>query len=123
MAKSWGGPIDMSSDRPPRVDSVVEGRVHYACGFCGHGVNPTYIAASCLVEVVLGERGEWRDLPIYARPMDRFPPEPFRTVGARAIRRVILSCEDAEAQGLQSGPIARSVAALPALLGIKLGTR
>lgn len=123
VEKSWGGPIDMSSDRLPHVDSLVEGKVHYACGFCGHGVNPTYMAAACLAELVLGEKGEWRSLPIHTRRMDRFPPEPFRTVGARMIRRAILTCEDAEARGEHPGPVARSIAALPALLGIKLGTR
>jgi glycine/D-amino acid oxidase-like deaminating enzyme len=123
IAKSWGGAIDMSSDRLPRVASLVKGKVHYACGFCGHGVNPTYIAAACLAEIVLGRKGEWRSLPIYERDMERFPTEPFRTLGARAIRRAIISCEDAEQEGRKAGAVARSVAALPSLLGIKLGTR
>jgi len=123
VAKSWGGAIDMSSDRLPRVGSLVEGKVHYACGFCGHGVNPTYIAAACLSEVVLGRRGYWRGLPIYEREMEAFPPEPFRTLGARAIRRAIITCEDAEQAGKRAGIVPRSVAALPKLFGIKLGTR
>lgn len=123
VAKSWGGAIDMSSDRLPRVGSLVEGKVHYACGFCGHGVNPTYIAAACLSEIVLGQHGPWRALPIHERKMEKFPPEPFRTIGARTIRRAILTCEDAEQEGKRASALARSVAALPTLLGIKLGVR
>lgn len=123
IAKSWGGPIDMSSDRLPRVGSLAPGRVHYAAGFCGHGVNPTHIAGACLAELVLDRRYDWRDLPIFERPMERFPPEPFRTLGARAIRRAIIACEDAETEGRRPGPLARAVAGLPARLGLRLGTR
>lgn len=123
IAKSWGGPIDMSSDRLPRVGSLAPGRVHYAGGFCGHGVNPSHIAGACLAELVLDRERDWRGLPIYERPMDRFPPEPFRTLGARAIRRAIIACEDAEAEGRSPGLLARTIADLPARLGLRIGTR
>ncbi|AJE47524.1 NAD(P)/FAD-dependent oxidoreductase [Celeribacter indicus] len=123
VEKSWGGPIDMSSDRLPRVGSLVPGKVHYACGFCGHGVNPTYIAGACLAELVDGRAEDWRRLPIFERKMPELPPEPFRTFGARLIRRAILSCEDAEAAGQSPKPLPRIVAALPGVLGMRIGVR
>jgi glycine/D-amino acid oxidase-like deaminating enzyme len=45
--KSWGGPIDVSSDRLPFIRTLPGTRVHFACGFSGHGVNPSYIAGQC----------------------------------------------------------------------------
>lgn len=123
VAKSWGGAIDISSDRLPRVGSLVSGRVFYAVGFCGHGVNPSNIAGECLAEAVIDERHDWRQLPIWERRMQKFPPEPFRTIGARAIRRAILRVEDAEAEGRPSAGLDRFVAGLPERLGIRVGTR
>ena len=43
VAKAWGGPIDISADRLPFFKTMSGTRVHYACGYSGHGVNPTYI--------------------------------------------------------------------------------
>lgn len=123
IAKSWGGAIDISSDRLPRAGSLDGSHVFYAAGYCGHGVNPTYIAGQCLAEAVLEQRREWRNLPIWEREMQSFPPEPFRTIGARMIRRAILRCEDADVLGQFPKAIDSFVASLPERLGIRVGTR
>lgn len=124
IASSWGGAIDISSDRLPRGGSLDGGKhVFYVTGFCGHGVNPTYIAGACLAEAVLDRRHHWRALPLWQREMHRFPPEPFRTIGARAIRAATLRVEDAEGENRPSRGLDRFIASLPERLGIRVGTR
>lgn len=123
ITKSWGGAIDISSDRLPKVGSLDDKHVFYAAGYCGHGVNPTYIAGQCLAEAVLEKKREWRNLPIWERELQSFPPDPFRTLGARIIRRSILRCEDADGLGLRPKAIDSFVASLPERLGMRIGTR
>jgi len=98
-------------------------RVHYACGYSGHGVNPTYIGGQCLASLVLDEKDMWSSLPLCTREVPSLPPEPFRYYGGRAIRRAVLACEDAEERGQHAPAIASAVAALPALFGLRIGTR
>ncbi len=121
--KAWGGAIDISADRLPFFRTIPGTRVHYGCGYSGHGVNPTYVGAQCLAALVLGRKNEWSTLPLCTRALPSFPPDPFRTYGARAIRWGFISCEEAEEQE-QSGPLlARALASLPRLLGMRIGTR
>ncbi|MFC0216816.1 NAD(P)/FAD-dependent oxidoreductase [Pseudochelatococcus lubricantis] len=119
----WGGAIDVASDRLPFVGSLRGGDVFYACGFSGHGVNPTFIVAQCLAALVAGQHHPWLDLPFYRRQMPRLPPEPLRYLGAAAVRRAILACEDAEENGRAPSAFARTVAGLPARLGLRIGVR
>lgn len=123
VAKSWGGPIDISSDRVPLFKTFPGTRVHYGGGYSGHGVNPTYIGGQCLASLVLGERDMWSSLPLCTRELPRLPPEPFRFLGGYAIRSAIISCEDAEERGERGTRAARAISALPRLLGLRIGTR
>lgn len=123
IAKSWGGPIDISSDRIPFFKTFPGTRVHYGCGFSGHGVNPTYIGGQCLASLVLGERDMWSSLPLCMRELPRLPPEPFRFLGGSMIRSAIISCEDAEERGERGTAAARAISTLPHLFGLRIGTR
>jgi glycine/D-amino acid oxidase-like deaminating enzyme len=123
MAAIWGGPIDVSSDRLPYFATIPGTRVHYAAGYSGHGVNPTYIGGQCLASLVLGEKDYWSRLPLCTRQRPIFPPEPLRFIGGRAIRWGILACEDAEDRDLRANLGARALAALPELFGLRVGTR
>jgi glycine/D-amino acid oxidase-like deaminating enzyme len=123
VAKAWGGPIDISADRLPFFKTIPGTRVHYGCGYSGHGVNPTYIGGQCLASLVLGENDLWSNLPLCRREVPSLPPEPFRYYGGRAVRRAILACEDAEELGEPAPPLAKAVAALPQLFGLRIGTR
>jgi hypothetical protein len=51
------------------------------------------------------------------------PREPVRRIGGGAVRAAILALEEAEEHGRRANPIAQGVAAVPRLLGMKLGTR
>jgi len=123
VEKGWGGAIDVSSDRLPFFRTLDGCRVHYACGFSGHGVNATYIAGQCLTSLILGENDRWSSLPFCTRKLPRLPPEPFRYIGASAIRWGILESEEADERGRRASLPARAVARLPELLGLKVGVR
>jgi glycine/D-amino acid oxidase-like deaminating enzyme len=123
VAKAWGGPIDISADRLPFFKTIPGTRVHYGCGYSGHGVNPTYIGGQCLASLVLGVSDMWSNLPLCTRALPSLPPEPFRFYGGRAIRRAILACEDAEERNRPAPLIASAVAAIPRLFGLRIGTR
>ena len=123
VAKAWGGPIDISADRLPFFKTMPGSRVHYACGYSGHGVNPTYIGGQCLASLVLNEKDMWSSLPLCTREVPGLPPEPFRYYGGRAIRRAVLTCEDAEERGQPAPVLASAIAAIPRVFGLKIGTR
>ena len=123
VAKAWGGAIDVSSDRLPFFRTISGTRIHYGCGYSGHGVNPTYIGGQCLASLVLGVKDEWSRLPLCTRPLLSLPPDPFRTYGGRAVRWGILNCEEAEEDERQGSLLAKATAALPHIFGLRIGTR
>ncbi len=123
LAGAWGGAIDVSADRLPFFKTISGTRIHYACGFSGHGVNATYIAGQCLASLVLDEKDRWSTLPFCTRSLPRLPPEPFRFTGANAIRSAILACEEADEQNRQAPALASAVAQLPKLFGLRIGVR
>ena len=120
---AWGGPIDVSADHVPFVGTVPGGRIHYSLGYSGHGVGPTYLAGRILGSLVLGADDELTRLPLVNRKVATVPPEPFRRLGGGAIRAAILACEEAEEAGLAPPLHARAVAAVPRLLGLRVGQR
>ncbi len=120
---AWGGPIDVSADHVPFIGTVPSTRIHYALGYSGHGVGPSWLAGRVLASLVAGLDDEWTRLPLVDRRVARVPREPVRRIGGGAIRAAILSLEEAEEHGRRGSPVARAVAAVPRLLGMKLGTR
>lgn len=123
IARAWGGAIDVAADRLPIIRTLPGKRIHYACGFCGHGVNPSCLAGQTLASLVLRTTDEWSTSPLVTRNPARLPPEPFRSIGGRAIRSAILKCEEASEADRRAPLLARATAALPALLGLKIGVR
>jgi glycine/D-amino acid oxidase-like deaminating enzyme len=123
ITRAWGRQIDVSADRLPFFKTIPGTRIHFGCGYSGHGVNPTYIGGQCLASLVLNENDIWSNLPLCRRDLPTLPPEPFRTWGGRAIRRAIIACEEAEEQNRTPPPLASAMASLPRLLGMRIGTR
>lgn len=119
----WGGALDVSADRLPFFGTLPGTRIHYGCGYSGHGVTPSYIGGQTLASLATGTRDEWTALPFCTRRVPGLPPEPFRYVGGAAIRWGILSCEVAEEQGRSAYLPARAMAALPKALGLRIGVR
>jgi len=115
----WGGPIDVSADRLPIVGS--HGRTHYAAGFTGNGVGPTWLAAQSLASLVLRADDEWSRLPLVGRRVRPLPP--LKNLGGRLVSTSVIAIEQAEEEGRRPSPLARLGAALPRLTGSRLGLR
>jgi glycine/D-amino acid oxidase-like deaminating enzyme len=122
IERSWGGPIDVSADHLPFVGSA-GGGIHFAAGYSGNGVGPSFLAGQALGSLATGRDDEWSTLPLVRGRSDRVPREPFRYIGGAAIRKAILACEEADEAGRPAPLVARGVAAVPRALGMRLGTR
>ena len=116
---AWGGPIDITADRFPEIGSREGGRVLYAHGFAGNGVGPARLAGRMLAARLAGGGDPIAFLPIFGRRQRLLPPEPFRYIGARAIREALITQDDALDAGRRPGLLTRLVAALPGLLGYR----
>jgi glycine/D-amino acid oxidase-like deaminating enzyme len=123
VERAWGGPIDVSSDQLPFFGTVTGTRIHYGAGYSGNGVGPSWLGGQILASLVLGSDDEWSRLPLAGRVPPRLPPEPFRHLGGALVRRAILSVEAADEAGRRPSLLARGVAALPRVLGLRIGTR
>lgn len=118
---AWGGPIDISSDRLPAIGSLHGGRVHFAHGYSGNGVGPSRLAGEILAALVDGGRDAVAQLAIVGASARRFPPEPFRYVGARMIREALIRKDEAEDRHRRPAILTRFVARVPRLLGYRIG--
>jgi glycine/D-amino acid oxidase-like deaminating enzyme len=120
IAARWEGAIDVSSDRLPVVGTVPGARVHYAAGFTGNGVGPSWLVGRTLAAVVLGE-GEGS--PLLAERAPALPPEPLRSVGASVVRRALLAVDEAETEGRRPPRWAQLVRRGPELVGLRVASR
>jgi glycine/D-amino acid oxidase-like deaminating enzyme len=116
---AWGGPIDITADRFPEVGSRHGGRVHYAHGFAGNGVGPARLAGRTLAAMVAGVEDPLAANALIGHRQRFLPPEPFRYIGARAIREALIRQDDALDAGLEPGGLVSLVAGLPGLLGYR----
>jgi glycine/D-amino acid oxidase-like deaminating enzyme len=119
---AWGGPIDITGHRFPEIGSSHGGRVHFAHGFAGNGAGPARLAGRILAELVDGgHAASVAGLAFVGRRQPFLPPEPFRFVGARAIREALIRVDDALDAGRRPSWLWRAIAAVPRLFGYKLG--
>ena len=121
IVDAWGGPIDISSDRLPAIGSRDGGRVHFAHGYSGNGVGPSRLAGRVLAAILDGGNDPIARLAIVGARARRFPPEPFRYVGARLVREALVRKDETEDAGRRPGPIVRALARLPRWLGYRIG--
>ncbi|MEP6807145.1 MAG: FAD-binding oxidoreductase [Chloroflexota bacterium] len=116
---AWGGPIDITADRFPEIGALHGGRVLYAHGFAGNGVGPARLAGRILAVRIAGSDDPVADLPLFGRRQRPLPPEPFRYIGARAIREALISQDEVLDAGGRPDPLTRMVVALPSLFGYR----
>ncbi len=121
LTDAWGGPIDVSPDHLPHVWSTHRGRMHIAAGYSGNGVAPSHLLGRVLAGLALDADEPITRLPIVGSPRPRFPPEPFRWVGASVMREAMIRREDAEEAGRRPNRILRELSRLPRRLGYHLG--
>jgi glycine/D-amino acid oxidase-like deaminating enzyme len=123
IERAWGGPIDVSADRFPFFGTVPGTRVHYGAGYSGNGVGPSWLGGQILARLALGVSDELTALPLVNRHVKPLPPEPLKGWGGAVIRGAALRVEEAEEAGRRATVPLRAVAALPRLLGLRVGTR
>ncbi len=123
VTHAWGGVIDVSADHVPFFGTVPGQRVHYAAGFSGNGVGPSWLAGQALASLVTRSEDEWARLPLVNRKVAWVPGEPLRYLGGSVIRAAALACEEADERGRRAPLSARLVAELPRALGLRLGRR
>jgi glycine/D-amino acid oxidase-like deaminating enzyme len=120
VASRWEGAVDVSSDRLPVVGTVPGTRVHYAAGFTGNGVGPSWLVGRTLARLALQEDVH---SPLLAGRAPALPREPLRSVGARAVRRALLAIDDAETTGRQPPRWAGAIRRVPELVGLRVASR
>ena len=122
---AWGGPIDITDDHRPWFGTLPGGRVHHGVGYSGNGVAPAILGGRILAALATGRArdDEAASLPIVGeRATPRaFPPEPFRSVGARVFRESMVVRERAEEAGREPSRVVRAITRIPRRLGYHLG--
>jgi len=119
---AWGGPIDITPDHLPSFGTLPGGRVHFGHGFSGSGVGPSWLGGRILAALAQGHLDEpVARLGLVGNRPRRFPPEPFRFLGARLIREAIVEAEQRDDLGWYVPPPLRWLVRLPRAMGYELG--
>ena len=104
----WGGPVDRTQHGLPWVGTVgPHANIHYGVGYSGNGVAPSNLIGRTLASVALRRRDDYALSPLVSEPPTSLPPEPFRSVGARAVRSAVERCEIVEDEGRRPDPVSR----------------
>jgi glycine/D-amino acid oxidase-like deaminating enzyme len=123
VERAWGGPIDVSADHFPFFGTVHGSRVHYGAGYSGNGVGPSWLGGQILARLALGVEDELTALPLVNRSIRPLPPEPIKRLGGGLVRGAALRAEEAEQAGRRPAFPLRAIAALPRVIGLRVGTR
>jgi glycine/D-amino acid oxidase-like deaminating enzyme len=118
---AWGGPIDVSPTHLPVVRPLQGDSAFAAAGYTGNGVGPSAMVGRVLASLALDRRDEHSRLAIVDPSPQRVPPEPFHWIGGSAIRRGIMTKEEAECEGRDPHPVSRALARVPELIGFHIG--
>jgi glycine/D-amino acid oxidase-like deaminating enzyme len=117
----WGGPMDVTGLHVPFFGTLSGSNIHYGAGYTGGGVGPCHLGGRILAGLALGVEDEYTTLPLVGSEPKRFPPEPFRSVGAAVIQGSIVRKDEAEDAGRRPDPVTGFLARLPRRLGYELG--
>jgi glycine/D-amino acid oxidase-like deaminating enzyme len=82
---AWNGMVDMTLDWAPLVGVTGEQQnIYYGLGYCGHGVNLTFLFGRIIADLEGGRQQPWREFPFVNRNPPYIPNEPFRWIGIQA---------------------------------------
>ena len=102
----WGGPVERTQHGFPWVGTLGKARnIHYGIGYGGNGVAPSNLIGRTLASVALERDDDHARSPLVSGPPSYLPPEPFRFVGARAMRSAIERYEILEDEGKKPDPV------------------
>jgi glycine/D-amino acid oxidase-like deaminating enzyme len=114
VGTSWTGPIDRSMDGLPFFGHLGgHPGILYGLGFSGHGVGPpTMLGGRILAALVRGTNDEWSRCALVRERVEAFPVEPFRYLGAIAVREALRRKERLEDSGRHPDWLTRRIAGL-----------
>ncbi len=112
IAASWRGQVTRTTSGLPFFGAYEEcPDILYGHGYCGNGVGPARLGGKILASLALELKDEWSSCPLVSGPPEkRFPPEPFRTLGAYMVRSAIARKETAEDAGREGSRVDRYLA-------------
>ncbi|MBI4692959.1 MAG: FAD-dependent oxidoreductase [Gammaproteobacteria bacterium] len=111
--RSWRGPVDRSKDGLPFFGTLGRSpNVFFGVGFSGNGIGPCRLAGRILGSLALETKDEWSTCPLVRAPTRDFPPEPFRLLGSRLIRRALLAKDRADDEGRRPSFVTRLAVSL-----------
>jgi glycine/D-amino acid oxidase-like deaminating enzyme len=85
IAHRWGGAFSVTADSTPHIGTLHGGAAVYSVGCTGHGVAMTHMNGRIIRDLVLGRSTDLTDLWFVNRRTLPLPPEPFRSIGAKAV--------------------------------------
>ncbi len=85
IAHRWGGAFSVTADSTPQIGTMHDGAAVYSVGCTGHGVAMTHMNGRILRDLVLGRTSELTELWFVNRRAMPLPPEPIRSIGAKAV--------------------------------------
>jgi glycine/D-amino acid oxidase-like deaminating enzyme len=81
----WGGPFSVTLNSTPQIGTMHGGAAIYSVGCTGHGVAMTHQNGRIIADLALGRCTGLTDLWFVNRRSFAFPPEPLRSLGAKAV--------------------------------------
>lgn len=113
IEQSWTGPVARSWDGLPYFGRLPDHpAILYGVGYSGNGLGPSRIGARILASLALDADDAWARCGL-VRSLDRsFPPEPFRYLGARVVRRAVEKRDAADDANRRPSALVRRLAAL-----------
>jgi len=106
----WGGPLERTQHGIPWVGTLGKHRnINYGLGYSGNGVGASNLIGRTLASLALGLQDDYARSPLVSEPPSYLPPEPIRSIGARAVRSAIERCEIMEDQGRKPDLVSRTL--------------
>ena len=97
------------------------GRVHYALGYTGNGVGPSHLMGKVLAAKATHAEIPELHLPVVDMEPRRFPPQPFRSIGAAIVNAATVRRDDALDTTGRVDPVTDLLARMPRRTGYHLG--
>lgn len=117
FSHKWGGPVAMTVRFIPVFGTLDGDRVHYGCGYNGHGVAPSHTGGRILSDLVLGRDRGYTDLCFVDSSEISFPKNPVSWIGAELTRKALLKQDRAMDSGKDAGDMDPPLLRLMSKLG------
>jgi len=118
ITKSWNGPSERTKTGFPFFGyHPSNSNISYGFGYSGNGVLTCYVGGEILSSMTLDEQNGWTESNFCKGPLELFPPEPFRWLGAMIIRNAVRRKEKLQEQEKRPWWIDKQLAKLAVSVG------